>query len=178
VSTQPVTDPLDPAFVHGLDQLTLDELRRRRDVANERETQYSYVRRMVQGPLDILDAEVARRTAGQPSGDVSDLVERLPSILGDQIHAPGLGRLPAFLAPGAVDDALTRRLDAIVTTDELADLASLDDARVAAIGAALRDFEREVSDTRRSLQEVVDQVKGELIRRYRDGEAPPEAPGT
>jgi len=163
------SDPLDPAFLAGLDEVPVEELRRRRELANSAETQYSYLRRLVQGRLDIVEAELDRRARGGRPGDVSDLVGRLPAILGEQIHAPGLGRLPEFLAPGEVDPDFVQRLDAVVTTDELSDLPDLGQDRLDAICAELRALDREVSDPRRAVQAVVDRIKAELVRRYREG---------
>jgi hypothetical protein len=171
VDQDALRDPLDPAFGHDLTTVPMEELRRRRDVVDGRETGFSYVRRLIQGRLDIVSAEAKRRAAGEEAGDVADLVERLPGILGEQIHAPGHGRLPQFLTPGAIDPALERRLDEIVTTAQLSHLPSLEEGDLEAIHGSLATFEREVSATRRSLQEVLDSIKAEVVRRYRSGEA-------
>jgi hypothetical protein len=171
VQDDAASSPLDPAFLAGLEDLPLDELRRRRGLATQRETAQSYVRRLVQGPLDILVAEVERRRSGGRAGDVSDLVDRLPEILGEQIHAPGPGRLPELIDPGEVDEELVARIDATVTTEELADPAALPAERIETIVAELGALEREISASRRHLQRVVDTIKAEMVRRYRDGEA-------
>jgi hypothetical protein len=47
---------LDPRFTDRVDQLGLAELRARRE-----EAEVSYLRRLLQGRLDILRAELARR---------------------------------------------------------------------------------------------------------------------
>jgi hypothetical protein len=169
--SQPVDVLLAPAFVAELTTLPMDEVRHRRDVADEVETSVSYLRRLLQGRADIVKAEQDRRAAGDPPGDLADLVGRLPYILGDKVHAPGLGRLPTLIAPGEMDHQLRSRLDSIVSSAALADLPHATDARLEAISAELADFEREVSVTRRSLHVVLDRLKEEIVRRYRTGEA-------
>ena len=171
-----MVDPLDPEFCRDLRDQPLSELRRRRALADERETGYSYLRRMVQGRLDIVADDRDRRSAGtSDAGGSASLVERLPSILASGIHAPGRGRLPQLLEPGEVDPTIDLRLDEIVSTAELTDLPSIDDARLDAILDALADLEREVSATRRALQEVVDALAAEIVRRYQLGEVPPDS---
>jgi hypothetical protein len=162
---------LNPLFVAGLNDLPMAEVRHRRDIADEVETGVSYLRRLLQGRADIVGAEQQRRLAGEAPGDLSDLVDRLPYILGDNVHAPGVGRLPTLIAPGEMDAKLQSRLDAIVSTRELADLPRASDAELATIAADLQEFESEVSKTRRALHSVLDRLKEEIVRRYRTGEA-------
>jgi hypothetical protein len=70
-----------------------------------------------------------------------------------------------------VPDDLAAELDAIVDTDALADLREQDDATLSEMTTKLVDFERWVSERRRALQERVDEVQAEVVRRYREGEA-------
>lgn len=164
-------DPFDPAFGADLTEVPMAELRRRRSVADEVETGRSYLRRLVQGRLDIVLAERHRRDAGEAAGDTSDLVAHLPSILGDHVHAPGLGRLPSLMTPGEIDPKLQGRLDAIVPSHTLANLPEVPDAELSALLDGLTDFERHVSQERRVLHEVLDALQHEMVRRYRDKEA-------
>lgn len=164
-------DLLDPGFLDGLIDLTLDELRARRATAIEVETGLSFLRRVVQGRLDIVLAEIARREAGGEPGDIADLVKRLPSILGERVHAPGLGRLPTFLAPGELDHELVGRLDAILAPERLGDLPELAEDELSSVADRLGTFEHDVSARRRRLHEVLDRLQEEIVRRYRTGEA-------
>jgi hypothetical protein len=75
---------LDPGFTEGVDRLALPELRARREEAEEADV--SYLRRLLQGRLDILRAELVRRSAGGDQ-DVAGLLAGLPKILTDD--APG-----------------------------------------------------------------------------------------
>lgn len=138
-------------------------------MADEVETGYSYLRRLVQGRLDIVSAEAGRRERGDQPADPSELVSRLPGILADHVHAPGLGRLSQLMGPGSVPVDLERRLDSIVTTQQLAALADLDDTAMDRLLGELGDLEREVSGRRRRLHQALDAVQAEIVRRYRDG---------
>ncbi len=71
---------LDPRFVADVEALGLDELRSRRSEAEAEERSISYLRRMMQGRLDILRAELERRARGGEH-DLSALVAGLPMIL-------------------------------------------------------------------------------------------------
>lgn len=167
-------DPLDPSFGADLGAVSIEELRRRRAVADERETACSYLRRMVQARLDIVGAERARRAAGEPAGDISDLVDRLPGILGEHVHAPGRGRLSQLMAPGDTDPVLQQRLDAILANADLAALPALDEGELGRLQSELESFEQEVSGVRRQLHTLLDSMSSEVVRRYRDGEARPD----
>src|SRR4051812_2452360 len=141
----------------------------------EIETGLSYLRRLVQGRLDIVGAEQQRRNEGAEPGDLSQLISQLPEILADRTRAPGFGRLPQLMAPGELDPDLTARLDAIVGHHDLETLPSLDDTDLSQMHDALESFEREVSGTRRQLFDRIDALQAEVTRRYRTGEASVES---
>ncbi len=76
---------LDSAFLDGLEDLSTEEVRRRRDQAfAEREFQ-SYLRRLVQVRQDILTAERDRRRSG---GDSQSAVERVTAALSGAANSP------------------------------------------------------------------------------------------
>ena len=62
---------LAPEFLESLEVLPIEDLRQRRIRAAEVEVGLSYARRLVQGHLDILLAESARREAGSAPIDAS-----------------------------------------------------------------------------------------------------------
>jgi len=162
---------LDPEFVDGLDQISLDDLRERRKEADQEETDLSYLRRVLQGRLDILRAELARR-----SGEETDLVKELPRILADETgpntHSPrGLGRLMSSEPSRA--DAHRRHVEALVADVDLSNPQAHDDASLRAVLTRLEDEERRVSVQRRAVQSVMDALTAEITRRYRDGDADP-----
>jgi hypothetical protein len=166
-------DLLAPDLLDGLTGRTLDDVRALRDDAQRVEGGLSFVRRMVHGRLDIVGAELTRRREGGDPADLSDLIGQLPDLLADPDHSPGASppRSPRLLEVEAVPDELAAELDQIVDTDVLADLRSLDDAALAALTQELVEFERWVSERRRTVQDRLDGLQAEIARRYRDGEA-------
>jgi hypothetical protein len=161
---------MDPQYLEGLETWTLDQVRARRDEATETETALSYLRRILQGRLDIVMAEQRHRRAGE-SGDVSELVDELPTILSGNVHAPGLGRLPTLMAPGEVDHQLEARLESILPAAHLARLDEIDPEELDRCAIELTEFERFVSGQRRAVLDVLDRLQDEIVRRYRSGEA-------
>ena len=162
---------LDAGFVEGLQTLPIEEIRARRARATDVEVELSYVRRLVQGRLDIVLSESRRRELGEDPGDLSSLVRSLPDILGDRVSAPGSGRLLTRLAPAEVDHALLNELDSIVDADRLVNLPALGELELRATIESLIALERGVSSKRRSLHDVIDRLQEEVVRRYKSGEA-------
>lgn len=160
----------DPGYLEGLEGWTLQDVRARRDEATEIETGLSYLRRIVQGRLDIVIAE-QRHVATGRRADSSELVEELKYILSDNVHAPGLGRLPTLMAPGEMDSTLERRLEEILPASLLGALSEMDDAGLRVAAEELTEFERSVSAQRRAVLDVLDRLQEEIVRRYRTGEA-------
>lgn len=162
---------LDAGFVAELDTIDIAELRRRRTQGTEVETALSYVRRLAQGRLDILVAELQRRAVGDSNHEIDELVQQLSAILtGDRPRSPGQGRFPSLMAPDSGDE-LGRELEEIFSDGTMGDLPQLSDDEAVALGERLRDFERRVSDQRRTVHERLALVERELVRRYKSGEA-------
>jgi len=133
---------LDPAYVAGIESMSTDEVRARRRECTEVETALSYVRRLAQGHLDILVADLQRRAVGDASPEVSDMVNQLSGILSSgPSRSPGAGRLPTILAPD-LDEAMIGELEAALADLTIGDLASMSDAEAIALGERLRDFQR------------------------------------
>lgn len=188
--------PPDPPAPE-LPLLRLPELRTLRRDAQRDEADLSYVRRLLQGRIDILRAELARRgglrapsaTSGAPlvsglgtspglrpaggrgagSGGAS-VVDRLAEILTD---APARHRSSArHVTVGTPYGEEYRRLAADMLAEvELSDLeARTDDELGAGMGRLVR-YEQQVSRRRQHLQRTADDCSAEIARRYRDGEA-------
>ena len=162
---------LDPSYLDGLGTKELDDVRAMRDGAQRIETGVSFLRRLAQGRLDIVNHELDRRRQGGEPGDLSDLIGQLPDILSEHSRAPGMGRPPQDLLPAVVPDELRADLDAIVDEADLGSLPELDDATLETLTGHLAEYETRVSNTRRELHQRIDVLQDEIKRRYRDGEA-------
>jgi hypothetical protein len=160
---------LDPAYVDDLRSLALEDLRAKRTECSEVEVGLSFLRRLVQGRLDIVLDELQRRAGGE-AGGLENLIERLPGILGEQQRPSGYGRLPTLIAPGD-EEELTGELDRVAAPDSLQKLPDMSEEDVRALAEALGDLERKTSSQRRQVHECIDAVQEEIVRRYKEGEA-------
>lgn len=161
---------LDDGYLADLSARPVAELRALRAECQHVETQLSYLRRLIQGQHDIVTGEIDRRHGGGDPDDVASLVERLPAILSDRIHAPGPGRLPVDMAPGEISGSLAERLEAITAEVPLEHTESASDAELVAVAERLSQLEHDVSSLRRALFDRIDPVAAEITRRYKDGE--------
>jgi hypothetical protein len=145
---------LDPGYVADLEQHSIDELRLMHAECLELETEVSYVRRLTQARIDILEAEIGRRERGD---SLEDLINSLPQILSDPgpRGTPANSRLPMQLAPEQ-DSEWAPRLAEFEGT--LANLPGLSPDELTAAIDGLRALEREVSDQRRELFGVIDRI--------------------
>ncbi|QNP63989.1 ABC transporter substrate-binding protein [Streptomyces genisteinicus] len=145
--------------------LRLPELRALRRDSQRDEADLSYVRRLVQGRLDILRAEVARRA--DPEAPV---VDRLSEILADAPSRRGSSVRHVTLSTPHGEEY--RRLASDMLDEVgLSDLgARTDDELHDAMGRLLA-YEQRVSRRRQRLQRTADDCSAEIARRYREGEA-------
>jgi hypothetical protein len=162
---------LAAAYLAGLPERDVAELRTLRADCRAIETRLSYLRRLVQGHQDIVVGELERRRTGGDPDDVGALVDRLPEILADRIRGPGSGRLPDSIESEEPSGRLAEHLEAIVATVPLEEVASVGIERLEATATELADLEGKVSALRRAMFDRIDVVEAELTRRYRDGEA-------
>jgi hypothetical protein len=165
-----------PDYLGDVQARPIDEIRAMRAECQEAEVGLSYLRRLVQGRIDIVAADLRRRAEGGAPTDLADLVEHLPEILAEHVHAAGFGRLPTLMAPSEADETeLHSELDAVVDAEQLSSLSSLPDDEVHRLVDQLSALERSVSDRRRALHERIDTLQAELTRRYKTGEATVES---
>jgi hypothetical protein len=165
---QRVDGPLLPAepAAPDLTALRLPELRALRRDAQRDEADLSYVRRLLQGRIDILRAELARRS---PAGAAS-VVDRLSEILTD---APARHRSSArHVTLGTPHSEEYRLLAAEMLAEvELSDLEARTDVELTTAMGRLVRYEQQVSRRRQALQHTADGCSAEIARRYREGEA-------
>ena len=152
-------------FVGGLDGLSLEELRQRRDECLAEREYLSLLRRLVQGRAEILIAEVERRGS---SSEQAPLVERLSSILASETQGPSRGEAVKVGLPEEESQLARRRVERLVADAGISDPGALDDARLAAAVDVLAGEEHEVSEARAAVIDVLDKLQEELKRRYKD----------
>jgi len=157
----------DPLFVADLETIPMDELRRRRRLVGDLDTELSYYRRLLHGRMDLLAFEMRRRRGEEER----TLLEALPEILADQARPVGGDTMPKDLPIEAPDipERGRRNVDRVLRDDFLARLPSLDDAELEEIQASLTEVEREVSAQRATVYAAHEAILGELTRRYREG---------
>ena len=150
-----------------LRDLSLEDLRLKRRKAETDEQDLSYVRRLLHGRIDIIKAEIARR-----SGEGDELIANLKTILSD---SPGgarksqgryMGIEDADLSHPAAQDA-HQALGGLSTTN----LSAVSDEELETALASLKAHERIVSDVRLQLHKQIDSMGSALTRRYREGTA-------
>ncbi|MFD9301587.1 AmfC protein [Streptomyces sp. NPDC060048] len=145
--------------------LGLPELRALRRDAQRDEADLSYVRRLLHGRIDILRAELARRTDPE-----TPVVDRLSEILAD---APSTRSASArHVTLGTPHSEEYRLLAAEMLSDvELSDLSARTDEELHEGMGRLVRYEQQVSRRRTQLQRTADDCSAEITRRYREGEA-------
>lgn len=153
---------------------SLDDIRSLRRECQRVEANLSYLRRLAQGRIDMVADAAARSALGEPVANLGDVIAHLPESLGERIMGTTRGRLTESLGPEP-DPTITDKLDAVCDPDTIASLPSLSTAELAELRDRLVAFEREVSDRRKQVFELLDTLSGELARRYREGEASVDA---
>ena len=154
-------------YLSGIGSVEIAELRELRREAEQEEVDLSYIRRMVQGRLDVIRAELNRRDG---TGN-ADLVQGLAAILADEPRAParGLGR-HTTMEPSRTDSH-RRYVEALVADVDLSDVTARSTDELAHAMRTLSEEEQTLSGKRREVQAVMDACSAEITRRYRDGEA-------
>ncbi len=191
---QEVETLLSAAYIEGLELAAVEEVRRRRDECQRAESVVSYLRRVIQGELDLVTAEMDLRAAGA-RGDVERLVEELPAILGAS-RSVSVSRSPAEVTvrfdvsspPSARgwrgnEDAILEDLVGHSFDREPdgngrdrpaspgANLGTFTDAELAELVERMRDDEASLSAQRRQLHERIDLLQAAIIERYKSGAA-------
>lgn len=162
---------LDGHFLDGHESVDNDRLRAMRRRCQRVETTLSYLRRLAQGRIDIVTAELDRRAHGGDPVDLDDLVARLPAVLSDGTRSSQVGPMPQYLAPGRVEGELAEELAGMELEAHLSELPDVSTDWLEAARGRLVDYERRVSKLRHELFDRIDTLGVELGRRYRDGEA-------
>ena len=141
-----------------------------RTECQEAEVALSYLRRLVQGRLDIVHAYI------EHLGRTSRLTcrpwwRRSPtSCLRDRAghRAPGTCHSCSRPTPRSPD--LTAELDAVLGADDIASLAA-SDGPAEGHRQRLEAIEQRLSSDRRALHERIDALQAELVERHKSGRA-------
>jgi len=154
---------LSSDYLAGLDARSLEEVRDMDHECAEIETELSYVRRLAQARMDILQAEADRRAAG---GSLGDLIAALPQILSDDSPRanPATTRF-ADPSTAASDISFKRGLERLISDDTLANLPTLSDEELQTTLEQLRTLETEVSTNRSALHAVMGTLARDLAER-------------
>lgn len=118
--------------------------------------------------MDLLSFELRRRSGEE----TRSLIEALPDILSDgDKQGPSHFIVPKTLPVELPDVPMEGRrpIDRVLADDFLTHLPDVDDSELEEIQLMLTDAERKVSEQRRSVYEVLEQLTTEVARRYRDG---------
>lgn len=165
---------LDPSYADGLDRRSIEELKTMRDECRSTENELSFERRLCQARIEILRAELERRSSG---GTEEDLLSRLPDILATEpTHGRETlpARAPDFSVPRSAD-VPRRRVDEIAGEQTIARLPKLSVEEIRSVGASVEEHEKAVSARRKQVQHVFDAIQEEIVRRFKSGEADPTA---
>jgi len=163
---------LEPDYVTDISEVSLDELRERRESAEDVETQISYYRRLLHGRVDLLNFELRRRSGREQR----TLIEALPEILASGMtlgNEPNLRHLETM--PPMPTTTGRRLIDRIMDDGILTQLPELSTDELSEAIDRLQEVEAQLSVQRRQLHTVIDALQDEIISRYRSqqGEAQP-----
>lgn len=160
---RPIDQILSAGFVADVEHLDLGVLRERRHLAEQEEVDLSYARRLLQGRIDVLTANAAPAGARTDADLAHDLAEALTEDGPRADH--GLGR-HLNVDPSRVGEHRRAAEQAVAT---LTTGSASEDVDAAV--ETLRGLERDVSESRHRVQQVMDVLTAEVARRYRTGEA-------
>src|SRR5512141_316566 len=120
---------LDASYTVGLPDLSLEELRERRDECMAEREYLSLLRRLLQGRAEILQAELEGRGEG---GDRTALVERLTTILSADDHVmTSRGEAVRIGVPEEEMLLARRRVEQLASDSGISDPTTLDDGALA-----------------------------------------------
>jgi RsiG-like len=157
---------LASGYTTGLEGMTLDDLRARRDECMAEREYLSLLRRLLQGRAEILRAELESRAATGPSGP---LIDRLASILtADEPPVTSRGEAVRIGLPEEEMLLARRRVERLSADAGISDPSRLDDEALASAIETLADEEHGVSQSRHDVIAVLDVLQDELKRRYKE----------
>ena len=140
------------------------EIRAQRNALQAEEDAISFVRRLAQGRLDLVQDEERRRASGTET-PVGSLADRLADVFGQQ-HGGGSARPPRETNIPA-DHPLVKELDELCDHYEFESLENLDSKSLSELAGALSMFEKSCSQLRHDLFEKIDALTAALVASVR-----------
>lgn len=154
-------------FLDGIESWDTARVRRARAECEQQEAGISYARRILQGRLDLLRAELERRHQG--GQDLTSVLEDLTLILSaDHTPSSPVQARAVTVQPPQTAAALEAEIDDIVNASEA---HAGDPERLADLIDRLAVYESHLSELRRQLFARIDLLREELVTRYKDGRA-------
>ena len=157
---------LAPGFLDGISQRPLPAVRSLRNEAAQEETDLSYLRRLLHARIDIVRAELRRRTEGG-----SPVVQDLAAILADELRSEPAGSSRLQRLEPTRTEPRRHYVEALVADVDLSDVETLSDGRLAEVLAEYQREEQSISQRRCQVQAVIDALNAEIAARYRAGTA-------
>jgi hypothetical protein len=155
---------LDPDFTDDLLDVSAGELRSRLRDAREEEDAISYVRRNLHGRISLLTDELLSRRGGRGT---SRSVDALANALGEGGAGSRGARQGVALRASVV--AGRRGAERVLSETHLANLPDLGEDEIEDLVGRVEEAERELSEMRRRLHDVIDTLEDELAGRYKNG---------
>jgi len=162
-----IDQALSEDYAEGIEDSSLDEVRRRRDMAEEVERELSYYRRLLHGRMDLLAFELRRRRGEE----TRSLIEALPEIIASGLGSgSSMGESRHLSVELDLPEIMGRRdLDHILEDDGLTRVTTMSEEEIVDFQLGLAEAEKIVSEQRRKLHVVIDRLQAEIIDRYKRG---------
>ena len=158
----------DPDYLADLSTADDDDLRGRRSLCSDLDTELSYYRRLLHGRMDLLAFEAKRRSGEE----TRSLIEALPEILAANTSHEGVPSDRPISVEAPDLPAVGRRpIDFVLGDDFIARLPMLSGDEMADAEARLREMEAEVSAQRKTVHTVLDAIQAELSMRFRNADS-------
>jgi hypothetical protein len=154
-----------PEFVAGIEQLSVDEIRVRRDEARAEREYLSYLRRLLQSWEDMLAAEKGDR------GEPGNFHQPLAEVLSGSLQGGSRGEAVSLSLPEEDMAEADEQLGRVLGELAFALPKTLSAEQIEQGMEALRDEERAVSADRAAVIRAHDRLQDELKARYRDDPA-------
>jgi hypothetical protein len=192
---------LDPTYLDDLEKVPIEVARAKRQEAEQEEVDLSHLRRLLHERIDIVRAEQARRAAdrGVPGAEELSRLLNQQRRGADPGRRPGSGsggppasgaesarggepsrggrsfsRMRHFVTEPSRPDRRRRRVERLIADVDLSDVAARTDDELERVLRTYQSEERQVSDVRAQVQDVLDRCLEELAHRYAEGDASAE----